>query len=254
MTLFSGMKSKRSAPAARSRQLTPAHPARRNHILAALPDLALRRVAAVGETVELVFGQVLYEQGEVERYVYFPMDAYLSQISSLDERTRIEVGLIGAEGMVGSSSIFGIVLAPLHTVVQGSGAALRLEAAVFVQGLARDPRFRAVMDRYLYVRLTQLGQMIVCVRFHTVGQRLARWLLLTRDRARSDTFQLTHECLAMMLGVRRVGITQAAASFQKQKLIRYHRGTITILNGRGLQATSCDCYAVAERTYQQHMN
>jgi len=248
------MKSKRAPPASSSRPHASAHSPRRNQILAALSDVALRRVASVGETVELVFGQVIYEQGKVEQYVYFPMDAYLSQISCLDDKTRIEVGLIGAEGMVGSSSLFGIETAPLHTVVQGSGTALRLEAARFVKGLARDPGFRAVMNRYLYVRLSQLGQMIVCVRFHTVEQRLARWLLLTRDRAGSDTFQLTHEYLAMMLGVRRVGITQAATYLQNQKLIRYHRGSITIVNGPELQATSCDCYAAAELTYEQHMN
>jgi CRP-like cAMP-binding protein len=247
------MRSKRPNPASSSRPLPSAHSPRRNQILAALSDVALRRVAAAGEIVELAFGQTLYEQGKVERYVYFPMDAYLSQISALDDKTRIEVGLIGAEGMVGSSSLFGIELAPLHTVVQGAGGAVRVEAARFVKGLARDPGFRAVMNRYLYVRLTQLGQMIVCVRFHTVEQRLARWLLMTRDRAGSDSFQLTHEYLAMMLGVRRVGITQAATYLQNQKLIRYHRGSITIVNGPELLATSCDCYAAAERTYAQHM-
>src|SRR6187402_3088030 len=117
------MKSKRSPPAVSSRRLPGAHSPRTNLILAALSDVALQRVASVGETVELAFGEVLYEQGEIERYVYFPMDAYLSQISSLDDKTRIEVGLIGAEGMVGASSFFGIELAPLHTVVQGAGAA-----------------------------------------------------------------------------------------------------------------------------------
>jgi CRP-like cAMP-binding protein len=248
------MNSKRSAPAPSSRRLANAASPRRNHILAALSDAALRRVAAAGETVELVSGQVVYEQGKVERYVYFPMDAYLSQISSLDDKTRIEVGLIGAEGMLGASSLLGIGISPLHTVVQGAGVALRLEAHRFIQGLARDPGFHTVVNRYLYVRLSQLGQMIVCVRFHTVEQRLARWLLMTRDRAGSDTFKLTHQYLALMLGVRRVGITQAATHLQNQKLICYHRGSITVVNGPQLQATSCDCYAAGEHTYKQHMN
>jgi CRP-like cAMP-binding protein len=248
------MKSKRPARAPAGPRPAGIDSPQHNRILAALSDTALKRVAAAGETVELAFGQILYEQGKIERYVYFPMGAYLSQISSLDDKTRIEVGLIGAEGMAGSSSIFGIEIAPLHTVVQGAGSALRLEAARFVQGLARDPAFRAVMHRYLYVRLCQLGQMIVCVRFHTVEQRLARWLLMTRDRAHSDSFHLTHEYLALMLGVRRVGITQAATYLQDQKLIRYHRGSISILDGDELQATSCNCYAAAQLTYEQHMN
>jgi CRP-like cAMP-binding protein len=248
------MKSKRSAPASGTSRVVGAQSPRRNHILAALSDVALARIASTGETVDLAFGQVLYEQGQTEQYVYFPFDAYLSQISTLDDKTRIEVGLIGAEGMVGSSSIFGIEIAPLDTVVQGAGAALRFEAARFVRGLARDPGFRAVMNRYLYVRLTQLGQMIVCVRFHTVEQRLARWLLMTRDRAGSDTFHLTHEYLALMLGVRRVGITQAATALQDHDLIRYHRGSITIVDGGELEAMSCECYAAAERTYKQHMD
>src|ERR1700755_826553 len=144
------MRSKRAPPAASERPIAGADSSRRNQILAALSDAALRRVLAVGEIVELAFGEIVYEQGQLERYVYFPLDAYLSQISSLDAKTRIEVGLVGAEGMVGSSSIFGIETAPLHTVVQGAGTALRLEAARFVKGLARDPGFREVMNRYLY--------------------------------------------------------------------------------------------------------
>ena len=226
----------------------------RNKLLATLPDIALRRLSAQADTVSLAFGQVLYEPGTVKHFVYFPTSAYVSQISSLGGVPRIEVGLVGAEGMVGSSLVFGIDAAPLLAVVQGGGSALRLAASRFVYELARGPALRAVMNRYLYVRLSQLGQMTACTRFHTVNQRLARWLLMTRDRARADTFFLTHEYMAFMLGVRRVGVTEAATAMQSRKLIRYARGQITILNGRKLEEASCECYATAELTYERYMS
>jgi CRP-like cAMP-binding protein len=227
---------------------------RRNKILSGLSEVALRHLTSGADQVGLEFGQVLYEAGQVKRFVYFPTGAYISQVSSLSGVPRLEVGLVGMEGMVGSSLLFGIDDAPLHTVVQGAGTALRLDVPRFAYELGRGPALRATISRYLYVRLSQLGQMAACARFHTVEQRLSRWLLMTRDRARSDMFHLTHEYLASMLGVRRVGITEAATALHDRKLISYSRGTITIVDGRELENVSCECYATAERTYEKFMN
>jgi CRP-like cAMP-binding protein len=156
--------------------------------------------------------------------------------------------------MIGASLLFGVQTASLYNVVQGAGIALRVDALRFVRELARGPALRAVTSRYLYVRLSQVGQMVACARFHTVEERLARWLLMTRDCAQSDTFHMTHEYMAFMLGVRRVGVTEAATMLQKQKLIKYSRGELAILNGQRLEAATCECYATAERVYRRYMN
>jgi CRP-like cAMP-binding protein len=237
----------------RKRRNTAGEPARRNNILAALPDVELRRLLSGAETVSLSFGQVLQEPGQIKRHVYFPIDAYVSQVASLSGVPRIEIGLVGAEGMIGSSLLLGVQIAPLHTVVQGSGDALRIDATRFIRELGRGPGLRAVMSRYLYVRMSQVGQMAACTRFHTVEERLARWLLMTRDRARSNTFRMTQEYMAFMLGVRRVGVTEAATLLQKRNLIEYKRGELAIMNGQELEAASCECYATAERLYRAHM-
>jgi CRP-like cAMP-binding protein len=233
---------------------TAGEPARRNHILAALTDVELSRLLSGADMVSLAFGQILHEPGDVKRYVYFPTSAYISQVASLSGVPRIEVGLVGAEGMIGSSFLLGVQVAPLHTVVQGTGSALRLTAPRFVRELARGTGLRAVMSRYVYVTSSQVGQMVACTRFHTVDARLARWLLMTRDRALSDSFHMTHEYMALMLGVRRVGVTEAATMLQKRGLIEYSRGELSILNGRGLEAASCECYATAQRVYGEYMN
>jgi CRP-like cAMP-binding protein len=248
------MSTKRPEPGARKRRDTGGEPALRNHILAALPAAELRHLLSGADTVSLAFGQILQEPGQVKRYVYFPTDSYISQIASLGGFPRIEVGLVGAEGMIGSSLLLGVRIAPLHTVVQGQGSALRLDATRFVRELARAPALRAVMNRYQYVRMSQVGQMVACTRFHTVEERLARWLLMTRDRARSNTFRMTHEYMAFMLGVRRVGVTEAAALLQRRNLIEYRRGELAIVNRRELEVTSCECYATAKRVYSAYMN
>jgi CRP-like cAMP-binding protein len=252
--LCSRMESKKTKREGKTHQVAVAEPPRRNKILAALSTVDLRRFSSGADMVSLTFGQVLYEPGELKPYVYFPTSAYISEISSLGGVPRIEVGLVGVEGMIGSSTLFGVQVAPLHTVVQGAGGALRLNASQFVREVARGPALRAMMNSYLYVRLFQLGQMAACTRFHTVDARLARWLLMTRDRAQSDSFHITHEYMAFMLGVRRVGVTEAASLLQKRKLIEYSRGEVVIIDGTKLEAASCECYATAERVYKQHMN
>jgi CRP-like cAMP-binding protein len=205
------------------------------------------------QLVQLRAGDVLYRQGELKRHVYFPTASYISQISSLAGVPPQEVALVGTEGMVGSSLLLDVGIASLHTVVQGSGSALRLRVSQFLGALSVNTSLRQITNRYLYVRLSQLAQSIACARFHTVEERLARWLLTTRDRARSDTFQMTHEHMALKLGVRRVGITQAAGHLRRQDLIHYRRGVMVIVSGGGLEAVSCQCYAAAAHVYRQQM-
>jgi CRP-like cAMP-binding protein len=225
---------------------------RRNLVLAALPSARRRQLIARCELVELSFGAVLCEPGDRIHHVYFPLDSSISLISSIDGRSR-SVGLVGAEGMLGISLMLGVNVAPLRALVQGAGSALRLDAAQFSRQLKQSPALERALKRYTYVVMSHFARMAVCSRFHLIEARLARWLLMTRDRANSGKFHLTQEVAAYMLGVRRGGITGAANALQKRKLIRYHRGTVTILDGRRLEAASCPCYATAAQMYARLM-
>lgn len=224
---------------------------RENCLLACLPIVERRRLLTHCEPVELVFGERLCEQGERIRHVYFPTGGFISLVSSIGRRPRLEVGLVGTEGMLGVSLLAGVNDAPWRALVQGAGPALRIDAGEFSRALTRSPVLRQALTRYLYVLMNQLAQMVACTRFHVVEARLARWLLMTRDRAHSDEFYLTQEFLAYMLGVRRVGITRAAGALQRRKLIRYSRGKMTVLDGRGLERASCECYAASGKMYEQ---
>jgi CRP-like cAMP-binding protein len=201
--------------------------------------------------VELIIGDVLYEPAERIRHVYFPVDGFISLLIPVDGRASLEVELVGDEGLLGVSLALGVDVAPLQALVQGSGAALRISAAAFRRELASSPALRRSINRYIYVLMAQLAQASVCTRFHVLDARLARWLLMTHDRAHSNQFHLTHEFLAQMLGVRRVGITNAAGLLQKRKLVSYSRGDIKILDRRGLEAASCGCYRAARTTYER---
>lgn len=213
-----------------------------NSLLAALPRAEYRRVLASMEPVTLTFGEVLYEAGEEVTHVYFPIDSLVSLLTVVDQHLALEVGLVGREGMVGVAYAMGIASTPFRALVQGSGTAMRMKATIFRKELAASTTLQREVHLYAHALMAQVAKTAACNRFHVVQERLARWLLMTRDRMRSDHFRLTHEFLANMLGVRRVGVTKAAHALRLRKLISYSRGNIDITNGHGLEAAACSCY------------
>jgi CRP-like cAMP-binding protein len=215
-----------------------------NRILSALPRGDYQRLATKLEPVSLSFGEVLYEPGDPVRYVYFPGDSLVSLLTVIDGRLALEVGLIGREGMMGMAFSVGTGVSPVRALVQGAGAAMRMEAAAFRKELRLSASLQRELHLYSNALMVQFAQTAACNRFHVVAARLARRLLMTRDRLDSDQFRLTHEFLGHVLGVRRVGVTKAAHALKKRKLIDYSRGNIAILNGRGLEAAACSCYEI----------
>lgn len=224
-----------------------------NRLLAALPERDRLRLVAGCEKATLTLSEVLFEAGDPLRHVHFPLTGFISLLTPVDGTTRLEVGLVGNEGMVGEPLVLGVATSHLQALVQGTGHALRMEAAAFREELARSPALRLLLDRYLFVRMAQLAQAAGCTRFHLVEARLARWLLMTQDRAHSSHFHITHEFLALMLGVRRAGVTKAATSLQKHHLIAYSRGDISVLDRPGLKAASCACYQADRETYRNFL-
>lgn len=216
-----------------------------NRLLAALPRAEYRRLLASLEPVTLAFGEILYEPGDSIRHVYFPNDALVSLITLADRQLALEVGMVGREGMVGVSFALGIALSPVRALVQGGGTAMRMKAAPFRKELRQSLPLQREVYLYTHELMVQVAQTAACNRFHVVEARLARWLLMTRDRVGSDHFRLTQEFIGHMLGVRRVGVTNAAHALKQRKLIDYSRGNIEIINGPGLEAAACACYKLA---------
>jgi CRP-like cAMP-binding protein len=220
-----------------------------NHLIELLPRKDRRHLLANCEPVDLQLSAVLCHSGKRTRHVYFPIDATISLVTPIDGKPVLEVGMVGREGMVGAQIVLGVMTTPLQAVVQGSGKAWRIASPAFASELARSSALRCFMNRYLYVLMSQLAASAACLRFHLIGPRLARWLLMTQDRVHADTFHVTHEFLAYMLGVRRVGITAAAGALQRAGLVEYRRGELAVLNRRGLEAAACGCYAADRKSY-----
>ena len=234
-------------------QLTK-HLATANRLLAALPDKNLEHLLGNCESVDLTFADVLCVPGDRIRHVYFPTDSFISLVAPVNGYAGLEVGMVGAEGMFGIGLLLGVDASPMYALVQGGGPALRMNAERFRRELEDTPALQRGLNRYLYVLICQLAQTAACTRFHAVEPRLARWLLMTADRACSEEFYLTQEFLSHMLGVRRVGVTNAAGALQKRKLISYSRGAMKILDRAGLEATACGCYKADKQTYDRILN
>lgn len=213
-----------------------------NLLLASLPRKAYRDLLPNLVPATLAFGDVLYEPEARMRHVYFPSNCLVSLLTLADRHFALEVGMVGREGMVGVALALGVTTSPVRALVQGAGAALRMSSGRFESALRRSRPLRDGLNGYIHGLMNQISRTAACNRFHRVEARLARWLLMTRDRLGADQFRMTHEFLAAMLGVRRVGVTEAASALQRRKLIEYSRGLIRVLNGTGLEAASCSCY------------
>jgi len=226
----------------------PAQAALGNRLLASLPGDDFAHLTSLMETVTVEVGDVLYEPGQAIRHIYFPIDCLISLLAVAEGRMTLEVGSVGREGMLGASVALGHDVAQVRAVVQRAGRAGRIGSADFCAEFGKLESLQRLLYRYTDSLLAQAIQIAVCSRFHVLEARLARSLLITRDRLQSEKFHLTHEFLAHALGVRRVGVTKAASALQQQKLITYSRGNIEILDSAGLEAVSCRCYELVKDT------
>jgi CRP-like cAMP-binding protein len=222
-----------------------------NRLIELLPAEDRQRLLAVCEPSNLNMAEVLYEPGLPTTHVYFPVEGFVSLLAAVDHHAGLEVGMVGREGMLGVQVALGVGQAPLRALVQGPGHARRVSVLAFRRELARSVALQRGLARYVYVLMSQLSTAAACLRFHPIAPRLARWLLMSQDRAHADTFGVTHEFLAYMLGVRRVGVTLAAGALQVQGLIAYHRGELTVRDRAGLEAAACSCYAADRRAYAE---
>jgi CRP-like cAMP-binding protein len=221
----------------------------KNRLIELLPRRERVSLLAICEPIVLVLSEVLHEVRTKTRYVYFPIDGFVSLLSVVDDQSVLEVGMVGREGMLGVHVALGMDISPLHAVVQGPGTAWRIPVGPFRRELKRSPGLQRGLNRYVAVLMSQLASQAACVRYHSIGPRLARWLLMSQDRAEVDQFFMTQEFLAYMLGVRRVGVTSAASVLQKHGLIEYHRGQMKVLDRKGLESAACNCYASDQISY-----
>jgi CRP-like cAMP-binding protein len=222
-----------------------------NRLLSLLPSKDYERLRRHLHRVPLNYRQSLYRANKAIEWVYFIEAGVGSLVNTMANGEAAEVGTVGNEGVVGLPLLFGDSKAPTSLYVQVPGGGVRIKAAIFNREMARSASMRAVMLRYAHTFFNQVAQSAACNHFHSLEQRCCRWLLMTHDRMPSDKFLLTQEFLAMMLGVQRTGVTAAASALQKAKLIRYTRGVVTMLDQRGLERRSCECYGVSKREFDR---
>ncbi|HYK42374.1 MAG TPA: Crp/Fnr family transcriptional regulator [Thermoanaerobaculia bacterium] len=218
-----------------------------NRLLAALPAEDLKRLQPHLEPFSLVAGRVVMEEGEPVEWVIFPTSGLISLLVRLSDGRAVEASAIGREGMAGLPAFLGGTLSPLQGISQVKGGAFRLSAARLRRETLPGSALRALVERYTNGLLAAAAQSLACIRFHRVEERCARWLLVTHDSVRENTFELTHEFLANMLGVRRAGVSEAVGALSDRGVIRSVRGHFTIANRAGLEAASCECYRVVRQ-------
>lgn len=222
-----------------------------NYLLAALPNAEWQRWLPELELVDMPLGQVLYESGNTLSHVYFPTNSIVSLLYVMENGASAEIAVVGNEGIVGISLFMGGGSTPSRAVVQSAGQGIRLAAKMMKDEFDKNGPVLHLLLRYTQALITQMAQTAVCNRHHSLDAQLCRWLLLSLDRLQGDDLLMTQELIANMLGVRREGVTQAALNLQEAGLIRYSRGHITVLDRVGLEARTCECYAVVKKEYDR---
>jgi len=224
-----------------------------NHLILQLPRAVRKKFLDQCEPFELVRSADLSPTGQVLSHAYFPRTGFISLVIAVDSHPPLEVGMVGREAMLGAELVLGLTRTPWRALVQGAGSSWRIGTAALREASDAIPELQQLLHRTVTVRLHQQALASACERFHMIGPRLARWLLMSQDRAQSDSFHVTQEFIALMLGVRRVGVTVAAGALQHRGLITYHRGELTVLDRVALEAEACSCYAADKQLYTEVM-
>ncbi|MHB1544457.1 MAG: Crp/Fnr family transcriptional regulator [Gammaproteobacteria bacterium] len=222
-----------------------------NLLLNALPAEVYARLLPHLELVSFPLGDSLYESGGTMAHMYFPVDCIVSLLYVMENGACAEIAIVGFEGLVGISLLMGGGSTPNRAVIQSAGSAYRLRAGIMKSEFEGNFPFRHLLLRYTQALLTQTAQTAVCNRHHTIEQQLCRWLLLSFDRLRSDKLEMTQELIANMLGVRRESVTEAAGKLQKNGLIHYARGNITLIDRSAMESNVCECYGVVKLEYDR---
>lgn len=222
-----------------------------NHLLSVLPEEERARLAPHLVAIDMTLGQVVYESGDRQHFVYFPTTSIVSLLYVMEDGASAEIAIVGNEGVIGIALFMGGETTPSRAIVQSAGAAFRLDARILKQEFGRAGPVQRLLLRYTQALITQMAQTAVCNRHHSIDQQLCRWLLLSMDRLPSNELKMTQELIANMLGVRRSGVTEAALKLQDAGLIRYSHGHIQVLDRPGLEERVCECYRVVKREFDR---